>query len=82
MLGIQHNNTTINWNKVIFNMITLQGIYGREVFETWHEMTAMLKSGLDISKIITAELHYKDFEKGFNLMHEGKSGKVILDWTK
>ncbi len=82
MLGIQDNNTTINWNKVIFNMITLQGIYGREVFETWHKLTSMLKSGLDISKIITAELNYKEFEKGFELMHSGKSGKVILDWTK
>ncbi len=82
MLGIQDNKTTINWNKVIFNMITLQGIYGREVFETWHKMTSMLKSGLDISKIITAEVNYKDFEKGFALMHEGKSGKVLLDWTK
>ena len=66
--------------KVIFNMLTIKGIYGREVFETWHKMTAMLKSGLDISKIITAEIPYTDFEKGFEMMHSGKSGKVILDW--
>ncbi len=82
MLGVQDNSTTIDWNKVIFNMLTIQGIYGREVFETWHKMTAMLKSGLDISKIITAEINYKDFENGFELMHGGRSGKVILDWTK
>lgn len=82
MLGVQGPNVKIDWNKVIFNMLTIQGIYGREVFETWHKMTAMLKSGLDISKIITAEINYRDFEKGFELMHGGKSGKVILDWTK
>ena len=82
MLGVQGNDTTIDWNKVIFNMLTIQGIYGREVFETWHKMTAMLKSGLDISKIITAEIPYTDFDKGFEMMHSGKSGKVILDWRK
>ena len=82
MLGVQGNSTTIDWNKVIFNMLTIKGIYGREVFETWHKMTAMLKSGLDISKIITAELPYTEFEKGFEMMHSGKSGKVILDWRK
>ena len=82
MLGVQNPDVKIDWNKVIFNMLTIQGIYGREVFETWHKMTAMLKSGLDISKIITAEVNYRDFEKGFELMHGGKSGKVILDWTK
>ena len=63
-------------------MLTIKGIYGREVFETWHKMTAMLESGLDISKIITAELPYTEFEKGFEMMHSGKSGKVILDWRK
>jgi len=66
--------------KEVTAMLTIQGIYGREVFETWHKMTAMLKSGLDISKIITAELPYTEFEKGFEMMHSGKSGKVILDW--
>jgi threonine 3-dehydrogenase len=82
MLGVQGNDTKIDWNKVIFNMITIQGIYGREVFETWHKMTSMIKSGLDISKIVTAEIDYKDFEKGFELMHSGKSGKVIMNWGK
>lgn len=82
LLGVQSPDVKIDWNKVIFNMLTIQGIYGREVFETWHKMTAMLKSGLDISGIITAEINYRDFEKGFEMMHSGKSGKVILDWTK
>ena len=82
MLGLQGPDTKVDWNKVIFNMLTIQGIYGREVFETWHKMTAMLKSGLDISAIVTAEIGYKDFEKGFEMMHSGKSGKVIMDWTK
>lgn len=82
MLGIQGVDVNMDWNKVIFNMLTIQGVYGREVFETWHKMTAMLKSGLDISKIITEETNYRDFEKGFELMHGGKSGKIILDWTK
>ena len=82
MLGVQGKDTQVDWNKVIFNMLTIQGIYGREVFETWHKMTAMLKSGLDLSSIITAELKYTDFEKGFEMMHSGKSGKIILDWTK
>ncbi len=82
LLGLQGPNTKIDWNKVIFNMVTLQGIYGREVFETWHKMTAMLKSGLDISNIITGEYKYQDFEKGFEAMISGKSGKILLDWTK
>ncbi len=82
MLGLQSSDTKINWNNMIFNMITLQGIYGREVFETWHKMTAMLKSGLDISAIITGEYDYHDFEKGFADMKSGRSGKIILDWAK
>ena len=80
LLGVQPDNTMIDWNKVIFNMLTIKGIYGREVFETWHKMTSMLKSGLDISKIVTAEIDYKDFNIGFDMMHSGKSGKVILNW--
>jgi threonine 3-dehydrogenase len=82
MLGLQGPNTKIDWNKVIFGMLTIKGIYGREVFETWHKMTAMLKSGLDISSIITGEYDYHDFEKGFEAMNSGKSGKIILNWVK
>lgn len=82
MLGVQGSDSHVDWNKIIFNMLTIQGIYGREVFETWHKMTSMLKSGLDISNIVTAEISYKDFEKGFEMMHSGKSGKIIMDWRK
>lgn len=81
LLGVQGPDVKIDWNKIIFNMLTVQGIYGREVFGTWCKMTAMIKSGLDISKIITAEISYKDYEKGFDMMRSGKSGKIILDWT-
>ncbi len=82
MLGLQGPNTKVDWNQIIFNMLTLQGIYGREVFETWHKMTSMLKSGLDVSAIITGEYDYHDFEKGFADMNSGKSGKIILNWVK
>ncbi len=82
MLGLQGPNTKIDWNKIIFGMLTIKGIYGREMFETWHKMTAMLKSGLDISAIITGEYDYFDFEKGFEAMNSGKSGKILLNWVK
>lgn len=81
LLGIQEPNTTVDWNKVVFNQLELKGIYGREMFETWYKMTSMLKSGLDISPVITHRYHYTDFIKGFEAMTGGKSGKVILDWT-
>lgn len=82
LLGIQKPNTIIDWNKVVFKGLFMKGIYGREVFETWHKMTAMLQSGLDISKVITHRFDHKDYLKGFELMNTGKSGKVILDWSK
>lgn len=82
MLGIQEPNTTIDWNKVVFSGLQIKGIYGREMYETWYKMTAMLQSGLDISKVITHRYHYTEFEKGFEAMISGQSGKVILDWTK
>ncbi len=80
LLGIQPGGAGIDWDKVIFNGLTLKGIYGREMFETWYKMTSMLESGLDISGIITHHYHYTDFEKGFAAMRSGKSGKVILSW--
>ena len=80
LLGIQPGGAGIDWNKVIFNGLTLKGIYGREMFETWYKMTSMLESGLDISGIITHHYHYTEFEKGFAAMRSGKSGKVILNW--
>jgi len=80
MLGIQGPETTIDWNKVVFNGLTIKGIYGREMYETWYKMTSMIQSGLDISPIITHRFHYTDFEKGFDAMASGESGKVVLSW--
>jgi len=80
MLGIPSEPMAIDWNKIIFNMLTVKGIYGREMYETWYKMTVMLQSGLDIKPVITHRFHYKDFEKGFAAMESGHSGKVILNW--
>ncbi len=80
LLGIMPENSAIDWNTVVFNMLTIKGIYGREMYETWYKMTSMIQSGLDISSLITHKFHYTDFEKGFKAMRSGQSGKVILDW--
>jgi threonine 3-dehydrogenase len=80
ILGIPSEPIAIDWNLVVFNMLTIQGIYGREMYETWYKMTVMLESGLDISPVITHRYHYTEFEKGFEVMQQGNSGKVILDW--
>ncbi len=82
MLGIPSQDMAIDWNKVIFNMLTIQGIYGREMYETWYKMTVMVESGLDISPVITHRYHFTEFEKGFEAMHTGQSGKVILTWKE
>ena len=81
MLGIPSEPIAIDWNQVIFNQLTLRGIYGREMYETWYKMSVMLESGLDISAIITHRLPWQEFEQGFDAMRSGNSGKVILDWT-
>ena len=80
MLGIPPQNMTIDWNEVVFNMLTIKGIYGREMYETWYKMTVMLQSGLDIAPVITHRLNYTDFEEGFKTMQSRQSGKVILHW--
>ena len=80
MLGIPSEHIAIDWNKVVFNMLTIKGIYGREMYETWYKMSVMLESGLDIRPVITHRFHFTDFEKGFEAMLSGQSGKVILDW--
>jgi len=82
LLGIMPERTPIDWNKVVFNMLTIKGIYGREMYETWYKMTSMIQSGLDISSLITHRFHYTKFEKGFEMMRSGQSGKVILDWNQ
>jgi threonine 3-dehydrogenase len=80
MLGIPSAEMPIDWRQVIFNMLTIKGIYGREMYETWYKMTVMLESGLDISPVITHRLSFTDFEEGFEAMRSGRSGKVLLDW--
>ena len=80
LLGLINNDTVIDWDKVIFNGLTIKGIYGREIFETWYKMSAMIQSGLDLEKIITHRFSYKDFHEGFETMRSGKSGKIVLNW--
>lgn len=80
LLGILPNNTIIDWDEVIFKALTLKGIYGREMWETWYQMEQMLVSGLDLSPIITHRFSVNDFQKGFDVMETGQCGKVILDW--
>ncbi|MEZ0385976.1 MAG: L-threonine 3-dehydrogenase, partial [Verrucomicrobium sp.] len=80
MLGIPSEDISIDWNKVVFNMLTIKGIYGREMYETWYQMSVMLESGLNIKPVITHRYHYTEFQKGFEAMKTGQSGKVVLDW--
>jgi threonine 3-dehydrogenase len=80
MLGIPAQEMSIDWRQVIFNMLTVRGIYGREMYETWYQMTVMLESGLDIKPVITHRFQWNEFEKGFSAMRSGEAGKVILDW--
>ncbi len=81
MLGIPSAEMAIDWRQVIFDQLTIRGIYGREMYETWYKMTVMLESGLDISGIITHRYNWSEFEKGFEVMRTGNSGKVVLDWS-
>jgi threonine 3-dehydrogenase len=81
LLGIPPANTAIDWNQVIFKGLEIKGIYGREMFETWYKMVALLQSGLDITPIITHHFKIDDFQQGFDAMLSGQSGKVILDWS-
>ncbi len=80
MLGIPAENTAIDWSRVIFNMLTLKGIYGREMYETWYKMSVMIQSGLDIAPVITHRMPYTEFASGFEAMNSGKASKVVLRW--
>jgi threonine 3-dehydrogenase len=80
MLGIPQNEVAIDWSTVVLNMLTIKGIYGREMYETWYKMTVMIQSGLDVDPVITHRFHFTDFDKGFEVMRSGRSGKVILTW--
>jgi threonine 3-dehydrogenase len=81
LLGIPPEETAIDWNEVIFKGLMIKGVYGREMFETWYKMAAMLQSGLDIQPIITHRFPVAEFREGFEVMKSGQSGKVILDWA-
>lgn len=81
LLGIPPDDTAIDWNEVIFKGLMIKGVYGREMFETWYKMAAMLQSGLDVTPIITHRLPVDDYREGFEIMRSGQSGKVILDWA-
>ena len=80
MLGIPCLGDCHRLEPCIFNMLTIKGIYGREMFETWYKMTVMIESGLDISPVITHRFSWREYEKGFEVMRTGEAGKVILDW--
>lgn len=82
MLGIPPGKSPVDWSRIVFKAITIKGVYGREIFETWYKMIAMLENGLDVSGIITHRFGVDDFEAGFAAMKSGQSGKVVLDWTE
>ncbi len=81
MLGIPSSKMPVDWNAIIFKALTIKGIYGREMFETWYKMIAMLQSGLDVRKVITHRMKVADYKVGFDLMKQGSCGKVVLDWA-
>ena len=80
MLGIPPADMVIDWNKVVFKGLTIKGIYGREMFETWYKMSSLIQSGLEVSPIITHHYHIDDFQEAFEVMASGESGKVLLHW--
>ncbi|WP_224984025.1 L-threonine 3-dehydrogenase [Geomonas agri] len=82
MLGIPSGDLAIDWNQVIFNMLTIKGIYGREMYETWYLMQSLIKIGLDLAPVITHRMHYTQFEEAFEVMSSGNAGKVILNWVE
>jgi len=81
LLGIAPTEFAVDWNEIIFKMLTVKGIYGREMYETWYKMIALVQSGLDLSGLITHRIHIDDFASGFDAMLSGQAGKVVMDWT-
>lgn len=81
LLGIPPGKSQVDWSRIVFKAITIKGVYGREIFETWYKMIAMLENGLDVSGVITHRFAARDFEKGFAAMKSGTTGKVVLDWV-
>ena len=80
MLGIPSEEIAIDWNQVVFNGLTIRGIYGREMFETWYKMIALVQSGLDLSDLITHRISVDDYQSGFDAIMSGQAGKVVMDW--
>ncbi len=81
MLGIPPGKSPVDWSRIVLRAITIKGVYGREIFETWYKMIAMLENGLDVSRVITHHFAARDYVSGFETMRAGSSGKVVLDWT-
>ena len=81
MLGIPPGKSPVDWSRIVFKAITIKGVYGREIFETWYKMIAMLENGLDVRRVITHRFKADDFAQGFEVMRSGLSGKVVLDWS-
>jgi len=81
LLGIPPGKSPVDWSRIVFKAITIKGVYGREIFETWYKMIAMLENGLDVREVITHRFKVDDFVQGFDAMRGGSSGKVVLDWT-
>lgn len=82
LLGIMPERAAVDWNKVVFNMLTLRGIYGREIYATWYKMQSLIQRGLDITPVITHRMAFTEFQRGFELMCSGKSGKIVLNWEE
>jgi threonine 3-dehydrogenase len=80
VLGIPSVDHPVDWEKIIFNMLTIRGVYGREMYETWYKMSVFIETGLDLAPIITHRLPIDDFQQGFDVMESGQAGKVVLDW--
>ena len=80
VLGIPSSDHPVDWEKIIFNMLTIRGVYGREMYETWYKMAVFIESGLDLTPIITHRLGIDEFQQGFDVMESGEAGKVVLDW--
>jgi threonine 3-dehydrogenase len=81
LLGIPPGKSPVDWSRIVFKAITLKGVYGREIFETWYKMIAMLENGLDVRNVITHRMSVDDYRLGFETMKSGQSGKIVLDWT-
>jgi len=82
LLGIMPSTASIDWNVVVFHSLTLQGIYGREMFETWYKMTSLIQSGVDISPVITHHFPFQQFTEAIELAKSGNSGKIVMEWSE